>query len=57
MTELPPELRLCIARETDKEVWEIDELLAVIKKDIEAREATECIKLRHLPVVKNPNTH
>ena len=56
MTKLPPELCLHIAREMDKEVWEIDELLAVIKKELEAREATELIKL-HTPVIENPNTH
>ena len=53
MTKLPSELRLHIARETDKDVWEIDELLAVIKKEVEVREATEYIKLHQ--VAKNPN--
>lgn len=56
MTKLPPEICLGIARETDKEVWEIDELLAVIKKEVWAREATKCIKLGHSPVVKSSNT-
>jgi len=36
MTKLPSELRLPIAQETDKEVREIEELLAVIKKEVEA---------------------
>ena len=51
MTKLPQDLRLRVARETDKEVWEIDELMALIKKEVEAREATEFVKL-HQP--KNP---
>ena len=45
MTKLPQELRLRFARETDKEVWEIDELMGVLRKEVEAREATELIKL------------
>ena len=48
MTKLPQDLRLRIARETDKEVWQIDELMTVIKKEVEAREATEFVKL-HQP--------
>ena len=47
MTKLPPDLRLRIARETDKEVWEIAELMAVIKREVEARKATELVKLPH----------
>ena len=52
MTKLPQNLRLRIARETDKEVWQIDELMTVIKKEVEAREATEFVKLHQpkLPV-------
>ena len=48
MTKLPQELRLSIAHETDKDIWEIDELMTVIKRDIEAREASEFVKL-HQP--------
>ena len=51
MTKLPQDLRLCVARETDKEVWEIDELMSLLRKEVEAREATEMIKLHQ---VKNP---
>ena len=47
MTKLLQELQLRIARETEREVWQIDELMAVIKK-VEAREATEFVKL-HQP--------
>ena len=45
MTKLTPELRLRIARETKKEVWEIGELLTLIKQEVEAREATEMVKV------------
>ena len=39
------ERRLHIACEMDKEIWEIDELMTVIKREVEAREASECVKL------------
>ena len=51
MTKLPQELRLRIARETDREIWQIDELMAVIKKEVEAREATEFVKVHQPKVV------
>ena len=44
MSKLPNEIRLQISRNTDKEKWEIQELLELIRKEIEAREATEHIK-------------
>ena len=48
MTKLPQELCLRIARETDKDIWEMDELMTVIKREVEAREASEFVKL-HQP--------
>ena len=51
MTKLPQELCLRVACETDKKVWEIDELISLLRKEVEAREATEMIKLHQ---VKNP---
>lgn len=48
MTKLPQELRLCIARETDRDIWQMDELMAVINKKVEAQKATEAIKLHQL---------
>ena len=50
MTKLPQDLRMHVAHETDREVWEIDELMSLLRKEVEAREATEMIKLQ----VKNP---
>ena len=44
MSKLPNEIRLQISRNTDKEKWEIQELLELIRKEIEARETTEHIK-------------
>ncbi|KAL9961122.1 hypothetical protein ACROYT_G030013 [Oculina patagonica] len=38
---LPPEIRLQIARNSKDSVWKIEELLNVIKVEVEAREASE----------------
>ena len=54
MTKLLQEFCLCIAQETDRKVWQTDELMTVIKKEVEAQEASEFIKL-HQP--KNPVTY
>ena len=41
MLEFPSEIRLRAARETNKDVWDIDDVLRVIKQDVEARETSE----------------
>ena len=41
MSKLPSEIRLQVSRATEKELWEIQELLDLIQKEIEARETTE----------------
>ena len=41
MSKLPPEIRLQIARNSKASVWKIEELLNVIKIEVEAREASE----------------
>jgi len=45
MSKIPSDIRLRIARETKSEVWKIDELLEVIKVEVEAREASEGTKV------------
>ena len=45
MTKLPNDLHLLIDCETDREVCEIDDLLGVIKKEVEARDASEFVTL------------
>ena len=45
MTKITPELRLRVARETKKDIWEIRELLDLIKQEVEAREASEQVKV------------
>ena len=61
MTNLPSDLRLRIARETQQEVWNIDDLITVIKVEVEARETSEGVKLgtsRPLrqPPYRNPSS-
>ena len=41
MAKLPTNIRLQIAGLTKKDVWHMDELLKVIKEEIEAREQSE----------------
>ena len=41
MSKSPPEIRLQIARNSKASVWKIEELLDVIKIEVEAREASE----------------
>ena len=54
MTKLPQELRLRFARDTNKEVWEIEELMDLVKREVEAREASELVKLNSLrPPARN----
>jgi hypothetical protein len=45
MSKLPNEVRMRIARETTGSVWKIDELMEVIKKEVEAREISESVKI------------
>jgi len=45
MTKLPHNIRLQIARLTKRDVWVMDELLEVIKNEVEAREMSESMKI------------
>jgi hypothetical protein len=45
MSELPNSLRLEVARKATDEIWKIDELLETIRREIEAREASDQVKL------------
>ena len=45
MTKLPNDLRMRIARETSGDVWKIDEILEILRKEVEAREASERFKV------------
>ncbi|XP_078368716.1 uncharacterized protein LOC144652543 [Oculina patagonica] len=44
MSKLPQEVRIQVARNTAREVWEISELLDVIRQEVEAREISEGVK-------------
>ena len=45
MSKLPQDIRLQIARKTSKEVWDISEILDVIRNEVEAREMSEGVKV------------
>ena len=45
MSKLPNEIRLLIAREAKEDVWQLEELMSVVKAEVEAREASEGAKL------------
>ena len=48
MAKLPSEVRLQIARVINKDVWEVEELLWVIKAEVEAREISNTIKVHEV---------
>ena len=47
MSKLLTEVRVQIARLTSSEVWSIREMLELIRKEVEAREASEHVKLNN----------
>ena len=44
MAKLPADVRLQVARITNKDVWNIEELLQTIKGEVEAREISDAVK-------------
>ncbi|XP_065918882.1 uncharacterized protein [Dysidea avara] len=53
MSKLPSEVRLQVARVTARDEWDIQELLAVIKAEVEAREISDTIKITERKPVDN----
>ena len=47
MSKLPVDVRLHIARVSTKDVWEIKELLEVIRREVDAREMSETMRVHH----------
>jgi len=45
MAKLPLDVRLQIARTTTRHVWKIDELLHIIKGEVQAREISDAVKV------------
>lgn len=50
MSKLPAEVCLQVTRVTTKEVWEVQELLTVIKAKVEAREISDTVKINERKV-------
>ena len=44
MSKLPSDVRLQIARRTEKDVWVIKDLLEIIRREVKARELSEQVK-------------
>ena len=47
MSKLPTEIRVQLAILTSSEAWSIREMLELIRKEVEAREASEHVKLNN----------
>ena len=45
MSKLPDEVKLHIARVSVKDVWEVEELMTAIKKEVEARELCDAVRI------------
>ena len=56
MAKLPQEVRIQVARETTKEIWEITDILNVILKEVEAREVGENVKISADSTSRKPPT-
>ena len=54
MSKLPDHVCLQVAIITAKEVWEIQELLGVIKREMEAQELSNTIRLDERKVIEGP---
>ena len=55
MSKLPPEIRMQVARSTVHEVWEVSDLLKVIRQEVEAREISDGVKA-NVHLEKNKET-
>ena len=44
MSKLPTELRIQVARKTADELWKIDDIIEIIRKELEAREISESVR-------------
>ena len=55
MSKLPSDVRLQVARTRQKDVWEIKDLLEIIRNEVEARELSEHVKANNeVKKVQNP---
>lgn len=57
MAKLPSDVCLQIARVTTKDIWEIDELLQVLRIEVEARETSEGVGVHEARSSTNSSSH
>ena len=55
MSKMPNEIRLRIAHEAKDDVWKIEDLMTIIKVEVEARETSEVTKFKSLPGTSRNN--
>ena len=55
MSKLPNEIRLRVARENKDEVWELSQLMEIIRVEVEAREASESTKVTLSKLTNQPS--
>ena len=55
MSKMPNEIRLRIAREAKDDVWKIEDLMTIIKAEVEAKETSEVTKFKSLPGTSRNN--
>ena len=58
MTKVSNNMRLRIARQSGNEVWKLEDLMGVIKTEVEARETSEGTRAgQHRQMCETPNPH
>ena len=57
MSKLPPGVRLQIARVTTKDVWQIEEVLNVLKSEVQGREMSSNLKIRDPSTLTRQRMH
>jgi hypothetical protein len=57
MSKLPEDVRMQIARNSSNEVWKIEDLLKLIKQEVEAREVCENVKANDLKLKGGSSDH
>ena len=54
MSKLPPDVRICMASEQEEDIWDINELMKTIQREVEARESSEGTHFNFTKPRRNP---
>lgn len=55
MSRIPREISVQVARIASKEIWDIEDVLEVIRREVEARDMTEAIRVKGENNQSNPS--